>query len=804
MRVVRAIDATAAFQRLGKQGVGLGIFRLVNVQSGEGLDGIQRLKVIIAKAADLELKGLFKEGLGLRVVKHVEMVQTEVLHGVRDAWIFRSQLAGFDFEDRLHHVQSLGVPPLIGNDVAELLQNLGGFQIAGAAVNSAQFIRPTHLPLGFSPEPKMPIGIGDGPANRGFDQRLARKPFPHLRRGQQHPHLDIRIGFLHLRIGLRQQVCLQELVDGPGHGGLRIRTVTLLRRPYTLPDADAGCQDEHQKEGAGGHQSAAIAARELAGAVSNGRRDRGNRLVLQVPPNIRGEFRRRTIATRPIFFQSLQSDRVQVAANLPGECLRLGPALLSQSRRRGRILRADLGAWLRRVVLAQPPQEFVQSDSSQIEGWHTHQQLVKQDAERVDVGARINILTRRQGLFRAHILRSSDERSHAREHSVRGQLVGERLGYAEIDNLRCRPAIHLGDQNVRRFQVAVDDGFLMRVLDAFTNMLEEFQSFTNTEFVIIAVCRDRNTRDVLHHEVRRSLGSGAGVEHFSDGGVVHQGQSLAFGLEAGDHFAAVQTGFDQFERDAPAHGLLLLGQPDLAHAALADFLQQVIAANNGRGSLTGVQAPHAVLVDAGCDIRAEALFSRREPHARLESRRLQPGRVLHQRIVLVFEAEQRLHFPPDILVGAGFFEERRALIGRSLDRRQVQFFYVTPAIGSGTHLLSISGCMARASQTRAKVQSRRMVRMEIPITPAASSMLKPPKKRSSTARALRGSSLASDSSASSSAMTSRSRPGAAKYASSKEILPAEPPRFSVARLRAASTRMLRMIWAAIAKNWLRF
>ena len=51
------------------------------------------------------------------------------------------------------------------------------------------------------------------------------------------------------------------------------------------------------------------------------------------------------------------------------------------------------------------------------------------------------------------------------------------------------------------------------------------------------------------------------------------------------------------------------------------------------------------------------------------------------------------------------------------------------------------GCMACASQTRANSQSRRTVWTEIPITSAVSSMLSPPKKRSSMAWALRESSL---------------------------------------------------------------
>jgi len=47
---------------------------------------------------------------------------------------------------------------------------------------------------------------------------------------------------------------------------------------------------------------------------------------------------------------------------------------------------------------------------------------------------------------------------------------------------------------------------------------------------------------------------------------------LSFGLEARDHFSAVHSGLDKLESNAAANGLSLLGQPDLAHAALSDLL----------------------------------------------------------------------------------------------------------------------------------------------------------------------------------------------------------------------------------------
>jgi hypothetical protein len=67
--------------------------------------------------------------------------------------------------------------------------------------------------------------------------------------------------------------------------------------------------------------------------------------------------------------------------------------------------------------------------------------------------------------------------------------------------------------------------------------------------------------------------------------VVHQSQGLALGLEAGDDLAGVHAGLDDLEGDLAVHGLALLGHPDLAHAAFADLLQQLVGADDGAGDL---------------------------------------------------------------------------------------------------------------------------------------------------------------------------------------------------------------------------
>ena len=99
------------------------------------------------------------------------------------------------------------------------------------------------------------------------------------------------------------------------------------------------------------------------------------------------------------------------------------------------------------------------------------------------------------------------------------------------------------------------------------------------QVVVVAVLGDRHAVDQLHDEVRPARFRGPGVEDAGDVDMVHHGQGLTLGLEAGDDLAAVHAGLDDLERHLALDGLGLLGHPDRAHAALADLLQ---AACTGR------------------------------------------------------------------------------------------------------------------------------------------------------------------------------------------------------------------------------
>jgi hypothetical protein len=99
-------------------------------------------------------------------------------------------------------------------------------------------------------------------------------------------------------------------------------------------------------------------------------------------------------------------------------------------------------------------------------------------------------------------------------------------------------------QNIRGLKVAVDDALLMRVLHGVANLDKEIEPSLRIEFVLVAIVGDANAAHQLHDEVGAARLGGAGVEHLGDVGMVHHGQCLPLGLEAGDDIAGVHAKLD--------------------------------------------------------------------------------------------------------------------------------------------------------------------------------------------------------------------------------------------------------------------
>ena len=130
--------------------------------------------------------------------------------------------------------------------------------------------------------------------------------------------------------------------------------------------------------------------------------------------------------------------------------------------------RADHRAGPPWFLLANDPSHLVEGRLLQplfLKRRRAGQQLVQQDAQRIDIAAGIDVDHAQARLLGTHVQRCPD---HLRELGIDrlfGQLLVQRLGDAKVDHLGNGHAIDFGDQDVGWFEVAVNDSLLMGMLN---------------------------------------------------------------------------------------------------------------------------------------------------------------------------------------------------------------------------------------------------------------------------------------------------------------------------------------------------
>ena len=117
-------------------------------------------------------------------------------------------------------------------------------------------------------------------------------------------------------------------------------------------------------------------------------------------------------------------------------------------------------------------------------------------------------------LLRTHVAGGADKCSDLCKYGFSERGSCSQFCQAEIDDARHGLAVDFDYQDVRGFQIAMNDGFLMGMLHAFTDADEESKAFRNAEFLSIAVLGDGSALDILHDEVGLTIWCGAGIENF--------------------------------------------------------------------------------------------------------------------------------------------------------------------------------------------------------------------------------------------------------------------------------------------------
>ena len=140
----------------------------------------------------------------------------------------------------------------------------------------------------------------------------------------------------------------------------------------------------------------------------------------------------------------------------------------------------------------------------------------------------------RLGLLGAHVLGRADHGAEAGHERLLGQLRPGGLGHAEVDDLGHRLVVVEGDQDVT--------GLMSRWMIPFWwACWIAWQTGTNSSSRCRGVSRRSSQNVVMGMPLTSSMTKkgrptvgGAGVEDPGDVGVVHHGQGLALGLEAGE------------------------------------------------------------------------------------------------------------------------------------------------------------------------------------------------------------------------------------------------------------------------------
>ena len=194
------------------------------------------------------------------------------------------------------------------------------------------------------------------------------------------------------------------------------------------------------------------------------------------------------------------------------------------------------------------------------------------------IGGSVHGLVQRVSLLRAHVFRRSHELAELGEHGLIGAALVDRLGDAEVDHLGDGAAVDLLHQHICGLQIAVDDALLMGVLHGFADGQEELEALARIEAAIVAIFRDGDAVDVLHHEKWAPVRGDVGVEDAGDVGMVHHRERLPLIGEARQDMAAVHADLDHFEGHHAADGRGLFGAVNGAHAAFAQHALDLIIA----------------------------------------------------------------------------------------------------------------------------------------------------------------------------------------------------------------------------------
>ena len=330
-----------------------------------------------------------------------------------------------------------------------------------------------------------------------------------------------------------------------------------------------------------------MAPNEPAESIAGAGRSRLDRLGAEKAAEVEPQAMYRFVAAVSLGGQRLEGNPIEIALDLAGQAAGIGAAELGQERP-GVTQGVEPGAgreWSR----------FANEVGGSAPGPGQHdgiawqcadQNFVENDSQAVDIASGIEIELARFPLFRAHVGDGADRIVEVGGKGSLTQPPGQRLGDSEVDDLGHRLILAQRHHDVGGLEVAVDDAFLVGVVDRAADIDHQPDACAGVEALLIAEVGQRNSRHILHGVVRATLRGGAGVVHPGDVGVVHDRQGLALGLEAADEGFGIEAGLQELEGDAALDRLELFGLVDQTHPSFAQKAKDPVMGNVGDGVLT--------------------------------------------------------------------------------------------------------------------------------------------------------------------------------------------------------------------------
>lgn len=415
-------------------------------------------------------------------------------------------------------------------------------------------------------------------------------------------------------------------------------------------DGGNGERDDGDEGQEGGRDGEAVAADEAAEGVEGRARAGFDRALFEEVPQVGGECGCGGVAERRVMFGGFVEDGAEVGVEVGGggkpEAFRVTDGL---GNGKGGPLAGRLGG----------------------------ENLKKDDAEREDIGSGGDFLA--ADLFWAGVI----EREGAEECAgVSGGVLGE-AGDAEVKEFGVTGR---GDQDVGRFEIAMDHKVGVGVLDGLSDLDKETDAGRDGEGG--GVLGKREAVDEFEDKVWVGMMIESGIEEAGDVRVVEASEESFFGDEAAAGLRGGEGGVE--ELDGGEHlGLPVgsLGEPDYAHSAAAEFSDQLPRAEAGAGG----QWRAGPFEETGGGGLGGEQFTRLDKKVRMG--------------------------------GEGGFEGGVALVGGEFEGGGEGVVQQAPLAGS--HLASGAapgGESSRNSQRRATFQWRFTVAGERPIAAAVSSM----------------------------------------------------------------------------------